>query len=929
MSRFTKLTASLLVYTGLFPAIAKAGPPSDGEKSAAKGFVPMSDEAAWRRLPPAERGANQPLPSWARVLAGSIPRTTASLLRVEYVHRARNPLDPKLRAEMRWVAAHANCCAYSEEYALVDGRRAGLDDPAIAALRRGDFSGKSPAEKAALEFARKMTVNSASVTDEEFAALVKLYGEKTVAAMVLTMAYANFQDRLVLSLGATIEPGGPLPPLDVVFATGELVTRPPAGAPKIPVPPTTSSATHPSGKDIIPDEPEWTSSSYDELQARLEAQRNKVTRVRVPSWEEVERGLPPGFTTPNRVIWNLVCLGLQPELAAAWETYLRTSAMETADKMDRVFGQSLFWVTTRAVNCPYCMGHCEMGLDLAGMSKPEIARRTRLLAGDDWSSFPPEEQGAYALARKLARTPCEISAEDTHALERDFGPERAIVVLTAACRGHYMTRISNGFQLSLERDNVFREWYFGTSLAAANPSPPATVSLTRPEMKAMLEESKRDLPRLTPPEPTAEELADARGLKNPFIGTRRMRNLLPPELRGGFFFLMDGRTLQMDVRALRNPGAPEPSMAATTSDPSRRIDPDPNMTLDYAFKTMLFWVVSRSNNCVYCMGHNETQLAAFGVAEDRIAALDGDWSQFTLAERAAMELARKLTVAPQTVTDADLDAVRQHFNDRQVLEMIGIVAGFNAMNRWTGPLRLTQEEFRDFRKPTSPRYVSSLTRVGPAPAGSSGSRCMAAAAPRLALEPRSVVEARWAECRDRRPRFALVDESATRALLPAGAFPADRPMPNWVRLLANFPKAGPARVASLRISETKGNLSARLNAQLAWVSARADRSWYALAHARDRLRALGLDDDAIFAIDKEGGSTFTPGERVAFVFARKLTVDPALIGDADFNDLKKYYSDSEIAELIYHVNHDVFFNRLTEAAQLPLEGDPGVSLSRR
>ena len=53
-------------------------------------------------------------------------------------------------------------------------------------------------------------------------------------------------------------------------------------------------------------------------------------------------------------------------------------------------------------------------------------------------------------------------------LERDFGPERAIVVLTAACRGHYMTRISNGFQLSLERDNVFREWYFDSSNKTAN-----------------------------------------------------------------------------------------------------------------------------------------------------------------------------------------------------------------------------------------------------------------------------------------------------------------------------------------------------------------------------------------------------------------------------------------------------------------------------
>ncbi len=88
-------------------------------------------------------------------LAGSIPRTAASLLRVDYVHRAKSPLDSKLRAQMRWVAAHANRCAYAEEYALADGRRAGLDDEAIEALRRGDFSHRSPAEKSALEFAAR------------------------------------------------------------------------------------------------------------------------------------------------------------------------------------------------------------------------------------------------------------------------------------------------------------------------------------------------------------------------------------------------------------------------------------------------------------------------------------------------------------------------------------------------------------------------------------------------------------------------------------------------------------------------------------------------------------------------------------------------------------------------------------------------------
>jgi hypothetical protein len=41
------------------------------------------------------------------------------------------------------------------------------------------------------------------------------------------------------------------------------------------------------------------------------------------------------------------------------------------------------------------------------------------------------------------------------------------------------------------------------------------------------------------------------------------------------------------------------------------------MTLDHAFKTMLFWIVSRGNNCIDCMGHQEAQLPAFGVAGDR------------------------------------------------------------------------------------------------------------------------------------------------------------------------------------------------------------------------------------------------------------------------------------------------------------------------
>ena len=43
---------------------------------------------------------------------------------------------------------------------------------------------------------------------------------------------------------------------------------------------------------------------------------------------------------------------------------------------------------------------------------------------------------------------------------------------------------------------------------------------------------------------------------------------------------------------------------------------------------------------------------------------------------------------------------------------------------------------------------------------------------------------------------------------------------------------------------------------------------------------------------------------------------------------RTHYNEPEIAELILHVNHDVFFNRVTETAQLPLENGIHRELSK-
>jgi hypothetical protein len=97
----------------------------------------------------------------------------------------------------------------------------------------------------------------------------------------------------------------------------------------------------------------WREADVGALQDRLEVQRCRQPRIRVPSWEEVRDFLPPAANRdkPLRIQWSLVCLGYQPELANAWSACTR--AFRDEAKQDRVFEESLFWVVTRTIDCFY------------------------------------------------------------------------------------------------------------------------------------------------------------------------------------------------------------------------------------------------------------------------------------------------------------------------------------------------------------------------------------------------------------------------------------------------------------------------------------------------------------------------------------------------------------------------------------------------
>jgi alkylhydroperoxidase family enzyme len=343
---------------------------------------------------------------------------------------------------------------------------------------------------------------------------------------------------------------------------------------------------------------------------------------------------------------------------------------------------------------------------------------------------------------------------------------------------------------------------------------------------------------------------------------------------------------------------------------------DPVMTLDYAFSVELFWIVSRVNNCHYCLGHQENKLLSAGLTEDRIAALDGHWDEFTPAEQAAFAFTRKLTYTPHLIGDADIAALKAHYTDLQVLEIVYYVARYNSMNRRTDGMGLAQQENRVFKTPTSDKYRTFASTVAPIDTSRpAGTLAPALIAPRPELESRAEVLARLAECRSRQARFPLVDEVKARETL--GEWPEGK-LPNYALLLANFPRTGVGAAQGQRRSESQGEVSPLLRGQIAWIAARNDRAWYALGRAMDQLKALGQTEDQIFALDSPDGK-FTSAEQAAFRLTRKFALSPQRITDADVEAVRKEFGDVAGAEIVTRSTQAAFINRVTEAAALPLD----------
>jgi uncharacterized peroxidase-related enzyme len=182
-----------------------------------------------------------------------------------------------------------------------------------------------------------------------------------------------------------------------------------------------------------------------------------------------------------------------------------------------------------------------------------------------------------------------------------------------------------------------------------------------------MDQRTRPLPRLAPlpPEHTPE-------LKALFDGYRT---------RGGY--IPNSMLIMQRVPKLTQVFA---QLVATVFAPDGAVDP--------GFKRLIAFVCSRSAGCRYCMAHQVGGALKLGVEE---AKFDAVWEYptsplFSAAERAALDVAVAAGCVPNEVTDEMFSALKAHWTEEQIVEIVSVIALFGFLNRWNDTLATPLEE---------------------------------------------------------------------------------------------------------------------------------------------------------------------------------------------------------------------------------------------
>ena len=115
---------------------------------------------------------------------------------------------------------------------------------------------------------------------------------------------------------------------------------------------------------------------------------------------------------------------------------------------------------------------------------------------------------------------------------------------------------------------------------------------------------------------------------------------------------------------------------------------DPEGEVDLGFKRLVAHVASSAAGCQYCKAHTAVSATRHGIDAAKLEAV---WNYrnselFSAAEKIALDFALAAAAQPNDVTDELFDELAQHWNEGQIVELMGTIALFGFFNRWNDSL---------------------------------------------------------------------------------------------------------------------------------------------------------------------------------------------------------------------------------------------------
>jgi AhpD family alkylhydroperoxidase len=300
--------------------------------------------------------------------------------------------------------------------------------------------------------------------------------------------------------------------------------------------------------------------------------------------------------------------------------------------------------------------------------------------------------------------------------------------------------------------------------------------------------------------------------------------------------------------------------------------------------------IAQINGSPYVAAHALRVLRGSDEGERLAAALSkGTLDSLQPKEQLALKHIDALTRDVNGVSPDAFAATRGAFNDSEIVELTMTTSFFNYLTRYAEAVRLPVEEW-------------ALTTAAPAPE----------ARPRYGT-----------------PRVALISDEEIAATTAAAAAAKDQQaqtqslglgMANSQRAMLRAPALAAAWREYGRAVRSDEQVGRDIKLQVSFAVSMANQCRYCTLHQVLGLRRLGVDPAKLIAMKKDD-SALTPREKVAVVFARKLTKTPGAMTDGDYEALKTEFGSRGALEVMLQTCAFAFMNRFTDGLQLPSEDE--------